>query len=582
MKPNKQQLEHQLNQHFIEESRYILPLFAFYLLITAAFLKASVASNALFWWLIPSELLLLGLFLLLKLSPRDHKMLSRALDLIAFAPVICSSAIPVIFYNHLPLELLLGLTLSAAIIPALYIQVLSTRPTVGFYFILTQMSPLLFHTWFNWSFNPWLGQVCTMFLLIYSIIIYNIVRSNHVYLVKNIKLTAELADRKRQEQQNQLDNQHLIKVMSHEFRTPLAAICNASQLLEMDIIPGSKSSKYLGWIKQMTGSLQSIANELLLLTRIRSNDFQLHPQTIEIDQILLEAVEQHQRVLEQKHLTLKIADHTHVGPTLIHADQQCLSAIINIFISNAIEFSHEGVITIGYKISANGDLELYLSDQGIGMDSAALSQRLSRYQQPDTTAPEPRGLGLSLACQLATMIEGSISAYSQVNHGSTFRLCLPAKLHILAGASNSQDITALHPARALVIEDEPINLEILSGHLQELGYQTRSATTIKAAQSLLEQDQFDLLISDVHLPDGNGVELLNWVIQHPDAAIAGTQILVQTADEGGELATQLKLAGAADVLIKPYTFDQLKNSLQHIQALTTHSTSPIGDTQGQP
>lgn len=570
---DKQQLDQQLRQHFIAESRYFLPLFGFYLLITSAFLATSIRLNTVLWWLLPSLALLCCLFLVRRSIQQGKQQQPKTLDTLAFAPALCSAAIPILFYPQLPQELLLGLTLSASMILAFYIQALSTRPVPGFYFIALHMSPLIFNAVFSWDFNPWLGQVCGMSLLLYSVIVFNIIRSSHASLVSNIQLRAELVDREAQLQQKYVDNKHLIDVMGHEFRTPLAAICNASQLLEMDLAPNSKSSKYLSWIKQMANSLQSIANELLLLTRIRNGEFQLHPQNIDIDQVLREAAQQYQQACEHKNLSLEVADNNPPESAVVVADQQCLHAIINIFVNNAIKFSHEGVITLGYRFTSNNDVELYVSDQGVGMEAATLKQLLDTTPKKEAESCRAKGLGLPLACQLAAMIEGDVSAYSQPKQGSTFKLCLPEKLRVLAQVEHDNETVVLGSARALVVEDEPINLEILCGHLHQIGYQTQSASTITTAKQLLEEHDFELLISDVYLPDGHGLELFNWIKSHSNGQIASTQLLAQTADESGQLANKLKQAGAADVLTKPYTFAQLKACLQDLKNRSSHQPS---------
>jgi two-component system response regulator PilR (NtrC family) len=127
----------------------------------------------------------------------------------------------------------------------------------------------------------------------------------------------------------------------------------------------------------------------------------------------------------------------------------------------------------------------------------------------------------------------------------------------------------------LIVEDEPINLEILQTHLHQLGYQTHSASCIEAAQQLLVQECFDVIISDVHLPDGNSLELLDWIKNHPKQGISSTAIIIQTADENTELAEQLKNTGAGDILIKPYNLDQLKDSLTHALSGSADANSNV-------
>jgi len=195
--------------------------------------------------------------------------------------------------------------------------------------------------------------------------------------------------------------------------------------------------------------------------------------------------------------------------TWISADPARFHQVLWNLISNSIKFSpEEGKITITVTNPTENELQIDIKDKGIGMETPN-EKIFSLFHQGDESITRKfggLGLGLHIALELVTYHKGTLLAFSEgLGKGSTFSLKLPVVAPHLRAAT-SDDIPETTPKKILLVEDNQSTMVALVRILSKLGHQVASASCLEEAQQI--QNQIDLLICDIGLPDGSGLDLV--------------------------------------------------------------------------
>lgn len=225
---------------------------------------------------------------------------------------------------------------------------------------------------------------------------------------------------------NQAKDQFLAS-MSHELRTPLNAIIGFTGTLLMGL-PGplnEDQKKQLGTVKSSGQHLLSLINDLLDVAKIDAGKLELHPEQINLNQLLEEihGTFSLQAQEKQLHLGLRLPDQ----PINLNTDRRALSQILMNLTSNALKFTRAGEVCLSLSRADEGGLRLSVSDSGPGIDPAVQSNLFQPFSRGEIAArrTEGTGLGLYLSQKLAGQLGGSISLSSTPGQGSEFILQLP-------------------------------------------------------------------------------------------------------------------------------------------------------------
>jgi PAS domain S-box-containing protein len=311
-----------------------------------------------------------------------------------------------------------------------------------------------------------------------------------------------------------------LAALSHELRTPLSAIASMLDVLELQQSLANMSDAQAGTeldrsglklIRRNVHILVSLINELLDLTHISRGDIHLELATIDAHHAIGDALRDVSVQLKTKRIDLRVnlrAEFRH-----IKVDGAKFHRIITNLIGNAIKFTPvNGKIRVVTTNAVDNDLVIEISDSGIGIDSESLARIFSPFEQGDTTVRRRfggLGLGLSISKSLAEAHGATLEAESGgKDNGSTFRLrfkteqIFPGELVLM-----SQPILVTS-MRILLVEDHADTRECLHRLLESGGHTVRSVEDARSASEWSEREKFDLLVADVSLPDGNGLELL--------------------------------------------------------------------------
>ena len=350
--------------------------------------------------------------------------------------------------------------------------------------------------------------------------------------------------------------------MSHELRTPLNAIHGFAQLIEMEVQDkhdAKLETDYAREIVTASRHLTSLVDDILDLSSIESRRQQLQFQPIEIGALLNGCAELVQPEVQQKQLQLQVMEAAN-PPLFVQGDPCRVRQILLNLLSNAIKYnSPRGMIRLGYEVRADC-VRLWVDDTGPGLSSeqqAQLFQPFQRLGRESSNIPGT-GIGLVLCRELATLMEGEIGVRSEPGVGSRFWLDIPSA----ASPDVFGDETAEVPAQAvkslvqvLCVEDHPACMKILQASLREFA-EVRGVSSCQRALAELQESEPALVLLDIDLPDGNGLDILDAMRAEP--RLRDVPVMVISAVADARLFEDAKARGASACLSKPVDLQEVR------------------------
>jgi len=301
--------------------------------------------------------------------------------------------------------------------------------------------------------------------------------------------------------------------MSHEIRTPLTAIIGHAEALHNSHDDSYKSDQDIDIIHHNSTHLLDLINDILDLSRIEANKFELDIQALELGELTQDIFNTFNTQAQLKQLSFSL-NHQLTLPFYINADSLRLKQILMNLCSNAIKFTEQGSVTIDVSWQKQ-ILTVEVTDTGIGLSDNDLSQVFKIFTQADNTISRRfggSGLGLTLSSQLASLMSGNIIAKSTEGKGSCFTLTIPCQLTTksanLLTADNkylpSND--AMLTGTVLLAEDHDDNRRLIARFLEKIGLQVILAGNGKEAVAECIKHQPQLVLLDIQMPEMDGVE----------------------------------------------------------------------------
>lgn len=322
------------------------------------------------------------------------------------------------------------------------------------------------------------------------------------------------------EKANRIKDEFLAMV-SHELRTPVSVIVGWTDLLGDSRIGSEDFTHAIEIIKRNAWIQVQMIDDLLDVGRIMTGKLRLTVQSVDLASIVSAAIESLKPGADAKSISLKLELDSPSAP--ISGDPDRLQQMASNLLSNAIKFTRAGG-RVAVKLSHVGELiELTVSDTGRGIEAESLPHIFDRFRQADSTSTRAfggLGLGLAIVRELAELHGGSVRAYSAGEDlGATFTLSLPALARTVEGTleqSPQLELTSpesacpsiLNGLRVLVIDDEDDTCQLVQFILESCGANVRTATCAREALEAVANDDFDVLLSDIALPDDDDYSLL--------------------------------------------------------------------------
>ncbi len=355
-----------------------------------------------------------------------------------------------------------------------------------------------------------------------------------------------------------------LAMLSHELRTPLSPVLHAVTLLDEEPNLPPAVREMLGTIHRNVQLEARLIDDLLDLARIRNGKLQLQPEMVDAHELLRQAAEICRADIDLRNLSLELE--LNARQTHLWADPARIQQIYWNLITNAIKFTpRNGAITLRTCDDPNGRLRVEVTDTGRGIDTERLQKIFDAFEQVEGHRSTGLGLGLAICKALSEMHGGKIEAESAgVGRGSTFTVCLPiTRGGAPATAAPSEGVVSPPiKLRLLLVEDHTDTATMLRRLLLRRGYEVRSAETVSGALEAAQDYDFDVLLSDIGLPDGTGMELIQQLSRKaPPRNFRGIALSGFGMHEDLERS---KAAGFSEHLTKPVDFSILERTLARI------------------
>jgi CHASE2 domain-containing sensor protein/class 3 adenylate cyclase/CheY-like chemotaxis protein/nitrogen-specific signal transduction histidine kinase len=381
---------------------------------------------------------------------------------------------------------------------------------------------------------------------------------------------------------------------SHELRTPLNGIIGIAE----SMIEGATGTltelqeRNLWMVAQSGHRLSNLVNDILDFSKLRHKNLELQLKPVSIHKIVDLVLTLSQVLVERKDLKLVNA----IPPNLLPAyvDEDRLQQILLNLIGNAIKFTESGTVKVSAElVMGNGSelnqlptqIAITISDTGIGIPADRLDRIFESFEQGDGSTARKyggTGLGLSITKQLVELHRGKIWVESEVGVGSHFTFTLPTSdapvediptaptvstirrpvsEANLASANQAEtapanDSIAEGNFHILIVDDEPINLQVLQNHLATNNYKITQALNGEEALAALKDDQpVDLMLLDVMMPNMSGYEVCAKVRENYPAQQLPI-VMLTAKNQVADLVTGFQF-GANDYITKPFAKDEL-------------------------
>lgn len=383
--------------------------------------------------------------------------------------------------------------------------------------------------------------------------------------LKNARDEAERASRAKDE---------FLAALSHELRTPLNPVLLIAGAGAEDTNLPARVRADFAVIRKNINLEARLIDDLLDLTRIARGKLQLDQKLCDLHDIVADAIGNVQGELKEKQITL--AEDFAARESQVSGDPVRLQQVFWNVLQNAVKFvPPDSKISISSKIAGGNNIEIAVTDTGIGLAKEELEHIFDAFSQGDHRRAESPstygglGLGLSISRMLVEMQSGTISATSEgLGRGSTFTVTLPlatAPVEI-SGQETTRPTMGRKGAssggrhRVLLVEDHADTLAVMS-LLLGMQYDVITAATAQDARARAAENRFDLVVSDIGLPDQKGYDLMAFLQQEyglKGIALSGYGMEKDIA--------RSKQAGFIEQLTKPVEFGALQNAVD--RALT--------------
>ncbi|MGH8047351.1 MAG: ATP-binding response regulator [Chthoniobacterales bacterium] len=355
-----------------------------------------------------------------------------------------------------------------------------------------------------------------------------------------------------------------LAMLSHELRTPLTPIVYAVDMLGMDENCPPQIREALDVIQRNVWVETRLIDDLLDLARIRSGKLVLNPGAADVHEVLREAIKI--GAADAAARNIHIREYLQATVTRLNGDAARLQQIFWNLLSNAVKFTPDGGTITVRTSDASDAIMVEINDTGIGIEPAKIDRIFDAFEQGQRNGSPGLGLGLAISKALVDLHGGTIKVRSDgPGLGTTFVVELPIEeaAHVEQPAPVGE-LPTTTGQRVLLVDDHNDTAQVLGRLLSRLGYRVRTADSITQAMKVADDYEFDILISDIGLPDGRGTELLERLqvsAGHPIRAVAMSGFGMESDLESS------RRAGFAEHLTKPVEFGALRQALARLSVM---------------
>ncbi len=392
--------------------------------------------------------------------------------------------------------------------------------------------------------------------------------------------------------------------MSHELRTPLNSILGLSRMFVEDPELTQDNKAMAQTIYKSATNLLENVNEILDISKIESGNMELESISFNFKDVVKNVVETTSPIAKENGIFLNCFYLSENIPQLI-GDPFRLNLILTNFISNAMKYMHDGEIDVFKNgeedieivtkatFLSEGQIEIYcaVNDTGIGIVEEKLESIFDKFVQADLSTTRKfggTGLGLAITKDLVDKMGGTIGVDSKIGEGSSFWFKIPFPITERADETGKNKVhperrkrkrerdetkTPFQKAKILIAEDHLLNQDFIRRLLQRMGFQNFDIVENGLlAQEFYEENDYDLILMDCHMPEKNGYESTAAIRKSHKENARMIPIVALTADAMKGTKEQCLAAGMDAYITKPINSDELKNTLEQWIIFTAPAT----------
>ena len=396
-------------------------------------------------------------------------------------------------------------------------------------------------------------------------------------LRQNNRYRRELIDATRQSRELARVKEEFLANMSHEIRTPLSAIIGFSEQLNHTRL-NKIQKEYLGAVRRSSRHLLETVNDILDLSRLGAGKLTLEQSPFRLKDILEDVIVTFRMSAHEKGLEF-IASCNAGSNLVLEGDALRLRQILYNLLSNAIKFTEKGTISIECNAECGEEKCLAIikvSDTGRGIATEEQNLIFEDFRQAESSDSRRfggTGLGLAISRRLARLQNGDITVESTPEQGSVFTVSIPYPVSTREPEAKDSlmplNNLSLRDKKILIVDDDVFNILLARIITENHGMITEVASDGRQALELIGKKKYDVIMTDVQMPEISGKELVGMIRSHPDRETSLTPVIAFTAAKIERFDPDYLEAGFNEVLQKPFS------EAGFLQCLSVYLSTPL-------
>jgi len=373
----------------------------------------------------------------------------------------------------------------------------------------------------------WVGAITFFLLIIFASIIIRDLTINQNYRDQLEKLNSEKEDLLRSKMM-------LLATVTHDIQTPLGSVIGFSDLLKNTEI-NSKQKQYLDNIKHSSNYILKLVNDLVDFSKLENDRINIEKVSFNFKDLIENTCKPLVPNAENKNIELN----WHVEDVLDDnyiSDPYRLKQILTNLISNAIKFTQEGSVEVMAKIESE-NIVISVIDTGIGIAKNKQKAVFKEFTQAHSGIEKKfggTGLGLTIAKKMLRLLKGKITLDSEENEGSIFTITIPAiksdvkmleETEIIKAPVSDLEFEFLRDKRILIVDDDTMQLSLMKEIFSNYPVKVTTLVDATKVRNLLEYEHFDMVLSDIQMPNIDGFELVRIIRNNNIKKVASIPVI---------------------------------------------------------